>query len=45
MHREAFENNGIAYVLKTHTDEQTLLKKALQKYQFLEKAFTPIRKY
>lgn len=36
---EAFNNNGIAYVLKPYSKET--IKKALQKYQLLEKAFTP----
>lgn len=36
---EAFENNGIAYVLKPYSKDT--IKKALQKYLLLEKAFTP----
>ncbi len=36
---EAFDNNGIAYVLKPYSKDT--IKKALQKYQLLEKAFTP----
>lgn len=36
---EAFNNNGIAYVLKPYSKDS--IKKALHKYQLLEKAFTP----
>lgn len=36
---EAFNNNGIAYVLKPYSKET--IKKALQKYELLEKAFAP----
>lgn len=36
---EAFNNNGIAYVLKPYSKDT--IKKALHKYQLLEKAFTP----
>ncbi|MFN8252391.1 MAG: LytTR family DNA-binding domain-containing protein [Ferruginibacter sp.] len=36
---EAFNNNGIAYVLKPYSKDS--IKKALLKYQLLEKAFTP----
>jgi two-component system, LytTR family, response regulator LytT len=36
---EAFNNNGIAYVLKPYSKDTII--KALQKYQLLETAFTP----